>query len=140
MLDFLFRNRKLLKLLILPVILATTYGCGPAAKPVGTVSGTVKHKGQPVTAGVVNLFDKATGSAATANLDSSGKFTLGAPLQTGNYSVSVTPPIPKQLPPGSPPEPQVEFTISLKYQDPSQSDIKKEVKVGANTLDIVIPD
>ena len=140
MLDTCSRNRRLTQVMILQLTLLTTFGCGSASKPEGSISGTVKHKGQPVTAGVVNLFDKASGSAATAPLDSTGKFTLSSPLQTGNYNISITPPVPKQLPPGSPPEAPVTFNIPLKYQDPSQSDINKEVKVGANTLDIVIPE
>lgn len=115
-------------------------GCGPAGKPQGTISGSVKYKGQPVTSGTVNLFQKATGSAATAPLDASGNFKLATSIEIGTYNISITPPIPKQLPPGTAPETPAPFLVPIKYQDASQSDINKEIKAGDNKLDIVVPD
>ena len=136
MLSLLFRSR-----LICPLVLALAFaGCVPAGKSQGKISGNVKYKGQPVVSGVVNLLDKAHGTGATAPLDASGNFTVTTPLDVGTYNVSVTPPVPKQLPPGTPPEPQAPFEIPPKYQDPSQSDINKEIKTGDNKLDIVIPE
>lgn len=140
MFDSLFRSRILVRLIVLQVAAMTIYGCGPAAKPTGKITGSVKYKGQPVAAGDVNLFQKKTGAAITAPLDASGKFTVTAPMETGTYNVAITPPRPKQLPPGTAPEPMKPFPIPMKYQDPSQSTITQEVKTGDNVMDISVPD
>jgi hypothetical protein len=112
-------------------------GCG--GTPEGTVQGKVTHKGAPLTAGVVN-FQSDKGHAATADLDSSGAFKLSGAVPVGNYKVYVTPPTPKQLPPGTPPEPPVQFTLPPKLQDPAQTPITKEIKAGPNDLTIDLPE
>jgi len=113
------------------------FGCG--GSPEGTVQGKVTYKGAPLGAGVVNfLSDK--GRAATADLDSSGAFKMSGPLPVGNYKVFVTPPTPKQLPPGTPPEKTVPFNLPPKLQDPAQTPVTKEVKAGPNDFPIDLPE
>jgi hypothetical protein len=140
MFDPYFRTRFLTGLVLLQIATFSMSGCGAGGKPQATISGSVKFKGQPVTSGTVNLFQKATGAAGMAVLDSSGNFKLPSPLETGTYNISVTPPVPKQLPPGTPAETPAPFLVPIKYQDASQSDINKEIKTGDNKLEIVIPE
>jgi hypothetical protein len=103
------------------------------------VSGKVTYKGAPLTAGVVN-FHSEKGNASQANLDSSGAFKMSAPLPVGNYKIYVTPPIPKQLPPGTPPEKTEPFTLPPKLQDPGQTPVTKEVKAGPNDITVDLPE
>lgn len=138
MLDSFFRSRIPVRLVALVTVL-TIYGCGPAAKPQGKITGSVKYKGQPVTAGVVNLMGKGTGAGTTATLDSSGKFTVPT-VDAGTYTISISPPTPKQLPPGTKAEAPPPFNIPIKYQDPGQSTITKDVVKGDNTFDIEVPE
>jgi hypothetical protein len=132
--------RSLARLIALSITGLAIAGCGGSAKPQGTVTGQVKYQGNPLTAGEVNLMQKETGTGATASLDKTGRFKLASPILTGSYNVSFTPPVPKQLPPGSPLEAPPPFPIPPKYQDPVQSDLKVEVKKGANDLNITVPE
>lgn len=140
MLHLIFRRPIVVRLTVLQLAVLTVCGCGTATKPQGKISGTVKYKGQPVTAGDVNLFQKATGAAATVPLDGTGKFIVTTPMETGTYSIAITPPRPKQLPPGSPPEKPAVFMVPIKFQDIAQSNLTKDIAKGDNVLDIVIPD
>jgi hypothetical protein len=133
------RIQALARLLVLQAVTMAIVGCGASAKPQGKISGKVSFQGNPVTAGEINLFQKSTGTAVTAPLDSSGNFTVPVPMDTGTYSISIIPPRPKQLPPGTPPEELPPFPVPIKYQDPAQSDLTKEVTKGDNKLEIVIP-
>jgi hypothetical protein len=133
----LFSYRTLLVCLPLAALIALP-GCGGA--PEGTVDGKVTYKGAPLTSGVVNFHSPDKGHGATANLDSGGAFKLSAPLPVGSYKVFVTPPVPKQLPPGTPPE-KVEFPVlPPKLQDPVQTPVSQEVKAGPNTFTIDLPE
>jgi hypothetical protein len=138
MFDSFFRPRILGRLLVLVTAL-TIYGCGPAAKPQGKITGSVKYKGKPVTAGLVTLMGKGTGSGTTAILNSSGEFTVPT-MDAGTYTIAIGPPTPKQLPPGTKAEAAQPFTIPIKYQDPGQSTITKDVDEGDNVMDIEVPE
>ena len=126
-------------LVLLQLALLAVCGC-VQKKPTGRIAGAVTYKGQPVGSGTVNLIQRETGSAASAPLDSAGQFVVEAPISTGTYTVSITPPLPKQLPPGSPPEEVPPFLIPMEYQDSSQSRLNVEVEKGENDVDIVVPE
>lgn len=120
--------------LLLPGVFLILAGC--AGKPAGTVTGTVKYKGAPVTAGSVNFFDPGKGSGAQGALNESGNFTIPGSLDAGTYKVYIQPPSPEQLPPGSKPKKVARFDLPPKYQDPTQTPVSKEVKAGPNTIPI----
>ena len=132
--------RRLCRLVVLLATALALTGCGQAGPPQGTISGHVTYQGQPLTAGEVNLFQKETGTATTAPLDSGGDFEVDSRMPAGTYNVTFIPPRPKQLPPGSPLEELPPFPVPPKYQDPAQSDLTAVVKKGDNELQIVIPD
>jgi len=119
--------------LFLSGVFLVLFGCG--GKPAGTVSGTVKYKGNPVASGSVNFYDGKTGNASQATLNESGKFTFPGTLAAGTYKVYVSPPVPEQLPPGQAPK-KLKFDLPPKYQDPAQTPVSKEVKAGPNDITI----
>jgi hypothetical protein len=140
MLSLSILSRRLRRLVALSVAALALSGCGRGGTPQGTISGHVTWQGQPLTAGEVNLFQKETGTATTAPLDSSGDFEVDSRMPAGTYNVTFIPPRPKQLPPGTPLDEPLPFPVPWKYQDPTQSDLTAVVKKGSNELEIVIPD
>lgn len=113
-------------------------GCsGPSE---GTVSGKVTYKGAPVTEGIVNFFAPDKGIAAEANLDGSGAFKMPGALPLGSYKVCIKPPLPQQLPPGSPPPKAAAFAIPAKFQEANLTPLTREVKAGPNDLSIDLTD
>lgn len=120
-------------------------GCGSGDRDAGMVkamaSGTVTYKGAPVAGGKVQLYSAETGGGASAELDSSGKFSLLKPIPIGWYKVVISPPDAK--PPESESgeyEAQPSFdNIPEKYRSELTTDINAEVKEGDNkfTWDMV---
>jgi len=127
-------------------------GCGESGGlpegETGTVSGSVKFKGQPVAEGSSVVFIQAGGQGIVGNgtTDASGKYTLsmrdGTDILVGTYQVGVSPPSPTSgMTPDEimnlekPPEaPKVEY--QEKYLSPEMSGLKFEVTAGDNTIDI----
>jgi len=111
---------------------------GCKGQSVGTVSGKVTHKGQPVKTGNVNLLAPEKGLGHIAKLDDSGAFTIPEPVVAGTYKVFVQPSPPEQLPPGKMSK-QPTLSIPRKYQDAATTDKTVEVKAGKNDLTIDFP-
>lgn len=134
--SFLPWGRGLAALLLLGVLLGLV-GCS-GGKPVGSVTGKVTYKGNPVTSGSINFFAPDKGVAFDAPLGSAGEYTI-AQIDAGTYKVYIQPPLPEQLPPGQvskrPP-----FTVPKKYLDPISTTLSKDVKTGANEIPIDLPD
>lgn len=87
-------------------------GCGPDTAATGSISGTVTHEGQPLTNGLVMFVNEDAGVGASAELDSSGTYSIRS-IQTGNYKVYLAPP-----------------------QAPSAEEMEKGAKVEIPTLDV----
>src|SRR5207248_2752857 len=113
-------------------------GCG-GGKKMGTVSGKVMYKGQPVTAGEVQFYIPEKGLGSSGKLDDSGAYTLAGSLEAGSYKVYIQPPIPEQLPPGTAPK-RVTFDVPKKFQDVKSTPLTKEVKAGSNDIPIELTD
>jgi len=69
-------------------------GWREAENPVGTVSGAVTFRGEPVGEGQVSFRSKETGKGNLAQLDLIGGFSLRDALEVGTYTVFVTPSAP----------------------------------------------
>jgi len=133
------------KLVIAVTCSLAIVGCGSGDRDAGAVkamaSGTITYKGAPVAGGKVNLYSAETGAGASADLDSSGKFSLLKPIPIGWYKVVVVPPEAK--PPESKSgeyEPQPSYdNIPEKYRSELSTDLNAEVKEGDNkfTFDMV---
>lgn len=124
-------------MLALTLLVLHSAGCGDAedSGPTGTVTGTVKLNGKPLTQGAISFYNPDSGFSGGADLGEGGKFTLTDPLPVGTYVIAVNPP--------EAPQPEDEATgrmamqdnsIPLKYREGSSSGLKSEVKEGENTF------
>jgi hypothetical protein len=117
-------------------------GCGGSDEPaVGTVSGTVTFRGQPVPDGILYVYNRETGQGGQGEIKE-GKFELLTEMRTGPYVAFVTaiPP-----PPPNPENPPANLwgnfprDIPEKYQREDRSDLKIEIKEGHNDVTFAIP-
>jgi hypothetical protein len=120
-------------------------GCGPTK---ATVTGKVSYNGKALGLGTVTFFGKDKEIVATAAIDSEGVYTAKVP--TGPTMVAVETieppkleagtPRPKDMPadstPGSAAKQGKFVEIPEKYKDPTQSDLKLDVKKGVNKFPI----
>jgi hypothetical protein len=116
-------------------------GCG---NPMGTVSGHVAYKGQPLPSGTVTFLTEK-GKVFTSQLTSDGSYCVRL-LPSGSVKITVqTPPQitfkdaaprPADIPATPPPSPSV--TIPPKYSDPNTSGLMLDVTGGMQTHDIAI--
>ncbi|MCC7419127.1 MAG: hypothetical protein IT428_02485 [Planctomycetaceae bacterium] len=123
--------RPLTAALVLALLAA---GCGETKKPSGTLSGTVSHAGTLISSGNLNVLSKQGVGALGVIQD--GKFTISDSLETGDYSVYVSPPIPEQRKPGTPAPVREKFDVPTKFQNPATSGKTITLKPGLNTVDI----
>src|SRR5262245_31205165 len=134
---------------LLALTLASAPGCAKdtpppsPAGPKGTVTGTVKFDGKPITAGTL-LLDSGKGYIAGALIKPDGTFELkgadGNAVPAGTYKVAVTPP-PAAAPAAGAtkmPEPAKIEGVPAKFYNPLTSGVTVEVKEGIQTVDIVL--
>ena len=122
------------------LVMVNVTGCG-SGDPVGTVQGTVTFKGQPLTEGILYVYNKKTAEAGEGKV-TDGKFKLLNELRTGTYVAYVTAVPP---PPPNPENPPANLwgkfpkDFPAKYQREDKSDLSIEVKEGANEVELKIP-
>lgn len=105
------------------VCLALANGCGPAAKPTGSVSGKVTYKGAAVKDAKIQIQSAESGYADAANLDATGKYQFKTPVVAGKYVATIEPIV--QMPvAGSTPTPS---------KPPERPDIPKKYRSGGNS-------
>lgn len=145
------------------IMITSIVGCsgsastGPGAgKAKGTVSGTIKHKGQPIAENTVVTFLGGDGVAATGMTDGTGhyslKFEKSTGIPVGSYKVSFTSYNPgdsgtadpaqffdKKTGMTKPPE-VVKPKFDSKYTNPSTSGVTRDVNQGNNEINIDLPD
>lgn len=149
-------------LLISGLTVSFVAGCGGssggpgAGKAKGTVSGTIKHKGEAVAQNTVITFLGGDGVVATGMTDGTGhyalKFDNSPKVPVGSYKVSFTPYNPgdarnvdpaqffdKKTGKTKPPE-VVKPKFDTKYTNPSTSGVTREVNEGNNEINIDLPD
>ncbi len=121
--------------LISAVTFLSGCGGGGTTSPSGTVSGIVTFLGKPVTEGEINFFSPKQGIGAKISLDSAGHFELSAPIEVGDYKVSVTPPPLPDPSVGTPLPPKREqANIPPKYRSDALSGLVASIKAGTNEL------
>lgn len=122
-------------LLISAVTFLSGCGGGGATPPSGNVTGKVTFQGKPVTEGEINFYSPKQGVGAKILLDSAGHFELPAPIEVGEYKVSVTPPPLADPTTGGPPLTSKEYAnIPKKYRTDSLSGLTASIKTGDNEL------
>ncbi len=128
-----------LSLLLALLLLAVLAGCGPR---LGTVSGEVKFKGQPVANAVIKIQSQTGKKVVAQGTVADGKFTVGG-VPVGPAKISIQqvapPPPPKDKDKGkgkgtpktaTPPPP----TIPAKYQQFDSSGLECTVTAGEQTI------
>ncbi|WP_417390329.1 hypothetical protein [Gimesia sp.] len=111
-------------------------GCGGttvASKPMGTVSGTVTHKGQPLTDCRVNYLSEQLGASAGGDLTEDGSFTLDGPIPAGSYSVFIS--LPSEFTPAQAQSNTGLSQVPKKYLSASTTDLTADVKEGESSHD-----
>lgn len=117
------------------LLAATTIGCGGENASMAIVRGVVTSNGQPLSKGIIVLFDKSAGDGASAPLDDQGRFSLSGPVRAGAYDVAFQPPpLPPPLEGGTAPAPSI--AIPEKFQSPDTSGQVVEVTEGDNDVKI----
>lgn len=111
-------------------------GCGGttvASKPMGTVSGTVTLKGEPLTDCRVNYISEQLGASAGGDLTEEGSFTLDGPIPAGSYSVFIS--LPSEFTPAQAQSNKGLSQVPKKYLGSSSTDLKAEVSEGESSHD-----
>ncbi len=117
------------------VIGCLVIGCGRRSKPTGTVSGTVTLDGKPYVDASVIFFSPATGQGGSANINPDGTFQLPKPIEVGEYIVYLAPRLEED--PAAEPKPvSIDSTVPEKYWSEATSDIRCEIKAGANQVPV----
>ena len=107
----------------------------------GTISGTVSHKGQPLTTGRIQFYSVEKSTGGGADLGSDGTYTIETPLPVGSYVVTVHPVAAKDMPP--PPDPLSEAPsapaqpppFAAKYASMDDSPLTADIEEGENSKD-----
>jgi hypothetical protein len=148
--------------LLLPLCLALVAGCTGGGK--GTVSGSVKYKGQPVTGGTMHLTPSGGGTAVVITIKPDGTF-VSTDIPKGNYKVaieteSLNPKNPNHTkqpgynmpqgakpPPGAPEPPKFDMgdqpkyvQIPPKYATANSSGLTWDITGGKQTKEFDLPD
>jgi hypothetical protein len=107
----------------------------------GTVSGTVRYKGQPLSEGSVSFVGEK-GQAATGSIDKSGRYVVfHVPLGSAKVTVQVVgvegpPPVSFAGVPKTASEPGTNVKILLRYSVPATSGLQHTVTKGKQAFDI----
>ncbi|MCL2119593.1 MAG: hypothetical protein FWH27_14350 [Planctomycetaceae bacterium] len=108
-------------------------GCTDRRQPkgaTGTVTGTVKYQGKPVTVGFTVFQEPTTKKGGAAPLGTDGTYTIPTPMEIGKYNVAFPPPEPPAPHENKKPETS---PLPSKYQVPEKATVKFTVAKGANT-------
>ena len=132
--------RMSLKLGVLFCCVVSVTGCGAPSdtKILAKATGVVSYKDAPLASGDVNFYNDATGTAAKAPLDTSGKFDIADKIEVGKYKVFITPTALMSTggEDGSAPPTQDKVEIPEKYTKIDTTDLVAEVKSGENKIEL----
>jgi len=132
------RGLRVIRGLSLIVLLsACCLGCGSGDKnPRYKIAGKVTYQGQPVEEGTITFESPTAGQVNSSPLSSGGAYSLDLP--TGEYKVSVAPPLVEGKGTGdSPPDmvPKKVNNIPKKYWVQESSKLSAEVAKDKRTFD-----
>lgn len=120
---------------LLSAVLALTVGCS-GGQPMGTVKGTVTANGKPYSNAGIMFISLETGNGSGGDINPDGTFSLPDAIPVGTYSVYLAP-LAVEGDVDAPPVPvHVDKSIPSKYWSESTTDIKIDVKEGANDVPV----
>jgi hypothetical protein len=121
-----------------------TAGCG-GGPPLGQVKGTVMYRGKPVPNGTIVFVGDVPGPVASSNIEPDGSYRLttagsglGAPLGSHKVMIVAMEEMKGVLPEARNPTPPP--IVPIKYSNLATTDLRAEVKEGANTIDFDLKD
>jgi hypothetical protein len=142
--------------LLLPLCLALVAGCTGGSK--GTLSGSVKSKGQTVTGGTINLVPSGGGTAVVITIKPDGTFA-STDIPKGSYKVAIETESIKHTqqpgynmggrkpPPGTPEPPKFDMgdqpkyvQINPKYANANNSGLTLDITGGKQTKEFDLTD
>lgn len=113
-------------------------GCGhSAARQVGSVEGTVKHQGNPVTGGFIVFSNLQAGVVQSARLEADGRYRIPQ-IPVGDYTVYFSdppPPGPDEEQQAAPPQP---INVPPNYKSAQTSGLSAKVSAGRNVIDFTL--
>lgn len=133
--------RKLpLRQIVLACLMTVLFvGCGETSGPTGSVKGKVTLDDAPYSGDVSVVFMSTdTGQAGSADIQSDGTFSLGAPLPVGSYAVFIGPKsATSEDGMEEPSEEKMDDSLPEKYLSETSTDIKIDIVEGDN--DVTVP-
>lgn len=150
--------RRILFLRLAIVFVLASQGCSPS-QPSGTVTGTVKHEGEPVPTGTNVYFEQSsTGVIASSEVQSDGSYALRyqgtTMIPLGSYKVFIGPPqidftekeyyaLKKKVDAeyrarGEKPPPSPDWVLPAKFYTSATSPLSETVSEGENEITITL--
>ncbi|MFO0908870.1 MAG: carboxypeptidase-like regulatory domain-containing protein [Isosphaeraceae bacterium] len=133
-------------MLLVPALLALLpLACGGGGPEMGSVSGKVTYKSQPLTKGTITFVSQKGGRNATGQIGSDGTYTLqtenpGDGAEVGDYKVTISAKE-EQILDYIPPKPvPPKYLAPEKFEKPDTSGLTAAVKSGRNTFDFNLTD
>lgn len=116
-------------------------GCGAGVEevPKGTVSGTVKLDGKPLSGARVNFISGTAGAGAYADLQQDGTYSITEPIPAGDYKVYLSSPGLGDAPPSESGNQELKDSLKdvpQKYQSDQTTELQTIIKEGENTFEI----
>lgn len=133
------RQSYLFWIMSLSFLAMTTAVTGCGGSKMAAVSGTVSHKGKPITGGTLIFSPAVSGQPASAEVEPDGTFKLGTikpgdGALIGKHRVTFTPP-PQQLTEKQQSDPKYNAPPPL-YMGLVPKQVEVEIKSGPNVLEI----
>lgn len=118
---------------------SATSGCSGKNRelPGGEASGTVTFNGKPVREGLITFMNEEAGLGDETKLDGEGRYAFKKPIPTGDYKVTIMPPVEKVREEKGPEVGVLKKMpdIPERYHNTTTTELRATVKEGKNTLD-----
>ncbi len=121
----------LLIVLILPLMMTGCQRTPRSGVPRADIVIRVSSDGKPLTMGVIDLNNYATGEGGSGNLDSSGEVKISQ-VALGEYTITIAPPGPEG-PEGRLPASMAAYRVASRFRTPENSPLK--ITVDRTTTD-----
>lgn len=130
--------RNALFSMLVGLTIVTTFGCGPAKPPMGTVQGKVLIGGDPPSERLAVYFiNSMIGQGSMSPVDVDGSYQLPDPLRPAEYTIYFERLVVAEGEVST--NQQVAGSIPAAYRSEVSSPMKKTVAEGRNVIDLDVP-